>query len=155
MSHVTRAVWMKFQSVNPRAADSPPWFTSFPTPWPCSRARAGKRHDWGHGQFITPGSGMQTLSFPKGFWSKLGLARCHTLLVPMNFRGSTWQFAGFGSYHLKERLSICGTWIRRLRAAKPSWSQLLTSLIRSASTWLTLPNKNISIYGHWPSRNSI
>lgn len=33
MSHVIRAVWMKFQCVNAWAADSPLWFTSFPTPW--------------------------------------------------------------------------------------------------------------------------
>lgn len=118
-------------------------------------ARAGKRQDWGHSQFTTPGSGMQTLSFPKGFCSKLGLARCHTLPVPMNFRGSTWQCAGLGSYRMKECLSICGTWIRRLCVAKQSRSRLLTSLIRSASIWLTLPNKKISIYGHRSSRNSI
>lgn len=114
-------------------------------------AHAGKWQDWGHSQFTTPGSGMQTLSFPNSFCSKLGLARCHTLPVPMNFRGSTWQCAGLGSYHMKECLSICGTWISSLRAAKQSRSRLLTSLIRSASIWLTLPN----ICGHWPSRNSV
>lgn len=90
-------------------------------------ARAGR----GHSQFTAPG--MQFPSFPKRFYGKLGLARCHTLPVPMNFRGSSWQPAGLGSCRMKECFSICGTWINGLCAAKQSQSQLLTPLIRPAS----------------------